>query len=761
MSRSSSGLKDTFRKPDFNLAEFVRDATGQGEKGVTRLTQQLEDYASTLDEELQRKIIACHDELLQNAGSINDLDGHLGDVREVVQALKGSVERVRGDVLSPFQSVKRRTVLLERMLAVNVLVRKLLRFLFDARKLRTQMEAPAKDFSKAAHTLYELELVLQESSVERIDVLRAEVAWIRETGARVRRQADDDLRSGIKQSNQITLSVALQVFFNLRCLWPQLKRVLAEMLDEFAQSPLPAGSGFQQYLEVGLQLLMAQTQRIYLLDEQLRSKTDPLTHRTFAAALEDEGVGSLTGHFWTEATAIFKAKIARVLQDRASRRALVDLCPKVLHALTDALDKVNMASRGRAQILRAAEREALYAAVADLRNEFLAESVRRVTDPVGMMLPDKLLNSLAASGGAGNPSTAGEGSVTDELPTSHDLRRYVQLLVAEVERCECCPELLLRDAVRHVRSSVLAFAARLEQVVDSSCVGLQCFEDEARLQLRSPLPMPAAGHARNARLFGIAYHTLAALRETVPARFQSAVITQHVQSALQQTPEAIVAPMMGTLQRAVMMSAGQLAAGGGGRMGEGSPGVAAVAQLCTHVNRYYFALFGSGQLLPYVNSLCAAMVRAALSAAVLVRPCDGPVQAALAQDLQAVEATAGALNPDFQANLRHEASALREFRKLLSAKGPGSVDLGGLLGAIPLHLLLAYAVHQLPGDLPALPAASGTEPGAYLEKTLLPLWDDEGARAPFKASVAEYADAHNLDATESPTVAFIIQHSMT
>ena len=48
------------------------------------------------------------------------------------------------------------------MQAVNVLVRKLLRFLFDARKLRSQMDAPGKDFSKAAHTLHELESVLQE-----------------------------------------------------------------------------------------------------------------------------------------------------------------------------------------------------------------------------------------------------------------------------------------------------------------------------------------------------------------------------------------------------------------------------------------------------------------------------------------------------------------------------------------------------------------------------------------------------------------------
>merc|ERR1711981_1044854 len=97
----------------------------------------------------------------------------------------------------------------------------------------------------------------------------------------------------------------------------------------------------------------------------------------------------------------------------------------------------------------------------------------------------------------------------DDLPTSHDLRRYVQLLVAELERNECCPDLLLKEAVRNVRSSVLLFATRLEQIIDSSCTEVKLFEDATSLRLRAVMPMPVPGHARNARIFGIAHHTLA------------------------------------------------------------------------------------------------------------------------------------------------------------------------------------------------------------------------------------------------------------
>ena len=51
----------------------------------------------------------------------------------------------------------------------------------------------------------------QESSLEKVDILRAEVLFIRDVGARVRRQSEEDLRTGVRQGNHIALSVALQV----------------------------------------------------------------------------------------------------------------------------------------------------------------------------------------------------------------------------------------------------------------------------------------------------------------------------------------------------------------------------------------------------------------------------------------------------------------------------------------------------------------------------------------------------------------------
>lgn len=731
----SSGLLEAFRKPDFNVAAFVKEATSGQEKAL-RLSQQLQDSASSLEEDLRREIASCHEELLLCAGSISDLEGQLGEASDIVGALKGSVARLRSDMLVPFQEVKGNVELLERMQAVNVLVRKLLRFLFDARKLRSQMDAPGKDFSKAAHTLQELESVLQESSLEKVDILRAEVLFIRDVGARVRRQSEEDLRTGVRQGNHIALSVALQVFFNLESLWPQLKKLLAELLEEVRQAPLSA-AGFLQGLDVNLQVLVAQTQRVHALEEIVAAKIDPITHKSFQSVLEDAGVRSLTAHFWAEAANVFKAKLGKVCQDRAFRSKAISDCPKVLQSLVSAVEKL-----GRGKVMKSTEREQLYQSAAELRNEFLGESIRRVTDPIEMMLPDKLLSSLSASG----ERIGGTGeTVTDELPTMHDLRRYVQLLVTELERVECCPDLLLKDVVRSVRSSVLFFATRLEQVVDSSSA-FQCLtEEDGLLRLKSPLPMPTAGHARNARLFGIAHHTLTALRELVPSRFFESVATDQVQNTLKQAQAAVVMPIFANLQSS--LSKALIAAC---IQGEGESQLLAVSQATAHLSRYFFSLFGAGQLQGHLRDFCSSALRFFLSAAALSR-------SPLRQELTTLESLLQSIDPDYASHLRYEASVLKEFAKLLSTTAVESQDFEELANVIPLHLLLTFLLHRL--KVPSLPEFLGQSPAQYLEAAVQ-LWDEKPrALEAFKANIANLSDKYNLDPTESPLVAFIIARS--
>jgi len=280
------------------------------------------------------------------------------------------------------------------------------------------------------------------------------------------------------------------------------------------------------------------------------------------------------------------------------------------------------------------------------------------------------------------------------------------------------------------------------------------------LKLRSPLPLPAAGHARNARLFGIAHHTLAALKEAMPTRFQGAVVTEQVQATLQQTQQAIVSPMLEALRRCMRTSFLLQQAGGAERNADGSLPLIAVGQACAHVSRYYFALFGVGQLLPYLKDLIVSLIRFFLSAAVLSKPHNEATRNELLQDMQTFEAALSALEAEYQGHVQRETNALKEFRNILLAKSLEALDFEELAKVIPVHILLVYLVHTLPPEVPSLPVFCKASPEAFLMETLYPLWDGEPAAiAAFKTNVAELADRHDLDPTESPAAAFILAQS--
>jgi len=430
----------------------------------------------------------------------------------------------------------------------------------------------------------------------------------------------------------------------------------------------------------------------------------------------------------------------------------------VLQAFSEAMDTA--AFTGRSQnVLSTTDRDTLFAVVADLRNDFLAESVRRVTDPVKLILPDKLLASVSASGGerSNPPGTAGEGSIAAELPTLHDLRSYAKLLASELERCESCPELLLREAVRSVRSSILFFTTRLEQLVDSSCLGVRCFENEASLQLRSPLPTPMAGHARNAQIFGLAHHMQVVLKEAMAARFHTAVVTQQVQSTLQQVQATIIQPLLAVVRRAVLASLARMEKNLQGNRDDASGSLIATKNVSAHLARYYLSSFGAGQLLPYLKGVCIFIVRAFLSAASLVKPRSDTARTALAQDMSMIESILSTLIDNFQSCIRHEAGLFRDFKQLLFIPSLETVDFESLTNNIPLHLLLTYLVHQLPANVPTLPVFCNMGTQSYIENVLLQLWDEKPeAATAFKAKLAELSDRYNLDPTESAVVAFIM-----
>ena len=71
------------------------------------------------------------------------------------------------------------------------------------------------DLPKAAAAVHELEAILREADLSGIDLIDAELPFIRQSATAIREQATSLLRSGLAERSQAQIGSALQVFFNL------------------------------------------------------------------------------------------------------------------------------------------------------------------------------------------------------------------------------------------------------------------------------------------------------------------------------------------------------------------------------------------------------------------------------------------------------------------------------------------------------------------------------------------------------------------
>eukprot|EP00392_Amoebophrya_sp_AT5.2_P000813 g814.t1 len=390
-----------------------------------------------------------------------------------------------------------------------------------------------KDYAKAANTVYELEQAVRE--MENINVLKRELFFLKEVGDTVRRRGIEDLYKGLREYNAPMLEQAAQAFYNLHTLGEEvlyldaLASDLASRLEELlkplvARTPVPPGSaGVQQQNPVDFLLesfflsASAVVKQVEFFSKQvLDNKADPVTHEKWRFNFFEK--------FWAK---LFGEVFERYVRSSYHHSVLVSEFPHLAKRLQmhflDVLDSSTTTS-GEIDLdvqpgtsSTAANsyslRKQLFATVEEVHNQFVQTSLTRVTEPVELMLSEKVLSTSAAGGGEQNL-----------LPTAADVRRYVQILGEELKHCAPGAEekenynsgasskqtssslhFVYASVVKNVRTSVLLFISRLEMLCDSE--GLMVVSTAAGAGVggaaaaAEPQFAFTPAHLRNARLF--------------------------------------------------------------------------------------------------------------------------------------------------------------------------------------------------------------------------------------------------------------------
>jgi len=101
-----------------------------------------------------------------------------------VSALSKSFERIQEKVSVPYQSIVTRTKQLMRLQSACEILRRTLRYLYLAKRLNGQLRGGAREISKAAATLTELNELTEVVDLRGVDAVDAEAQWISEVAAR-------------------------------------------------------------------------------------------------------------------------------------------------------------------------------------------------------------------------------------------------------------------------------------------------------------------------------------------------------------------------------------------------------------------------------------------------------------------------------------------------------------------------------------------------------------------------------------------------
>ncbi|KAL8566375.1 hypothetical protein ACOMHN_049333 [Nucella lapillus] len=391
---------EVFRQ--FLSEEFdVKDHANKVIQG-TAIAEQLGKLAegiSLLDKEIHTQIVSHHEDLLSQATSVETLEGVLQMMQTRIQSLLSAMDRIRAKVSEPYTKILARTTQLRHLHDTCDLLRRIIRIMYLTKRLRTQLQGGAREITKAAQSLNELDYVCEGVDLSGVEVIEADRRFIKqahkdvETQAQkmleqgmetqadrrfikqahkdVETQAQKMLEQGMETQNQTQVATSLQVFHNLAVLSTVVERVVKTCYEALYRSvracldvtalaqqqafvPARGGPGraampapgntaaMRASLWTNMEKLMdsiySACAQVQHLQKVLAKKRDPVTHVCFIDELAKHRQGNvnIVQEFWEDVTRMLTKEFSDAAESSSFlKQAFEGEYPKLLRLYSD------------------------------------------------------------------------------------------------------------------------------------------------------------------------------------------------------------------------------------------------------------------------------------------------------------------------------------------------------------------------------------------------------------------------------------------
>ncbi|XP_076749302.1 conserved oligomeric Golgi complex subunit 5 four way stop isoform X1 [Xylocopa sonorina] len=443
---------DEFLKQFFN---------GESKKGdinqVLSVAQQINKLGQAieiLNAELQKQVLANHEDLLSQATWVEKLVSVLSIMQLHAQSLLSAVERLRGKIIDPFNRIETQTTVLARLHETSDLLRRVARMQHLSKRLNSQMtnNVQGPDIIKAANSLHELEQLMMDTDLNGLDVIADDQQAIKSHRTTVQRIATHTLSQGLQTMDRTKVSTAVQVFQNLGIVngavdniidsaLTEIEKIATESLDVTlatnqdpgkraapgrAAIPSPGSSGnLRTRIWENLERLFQDTLYTYCLQIELLQRI-LLEHHT-------KGLDELSQKFWNKVNSL----LSKVLVERAQgssfvKQALEGEYPKFLRIFLDLRKRL----KERSQSIGIYNID--HNVLLPFENAYLSRSVSRLLDPVHTMF-------------------SGEG-----LPTQDEIDSLIRTVTNELS-VSLVDDGLSTVVARNVGKAIRLFCLKCEQ----------------------------------------------------------------------------------------------------------------------------------------------------------------------------------------------------------------------------------------------------------------------------------------------------------
>ncbi|KAH9496319.1 Conserved oligomeric Golgi complex subunit [Bulinus truncatus] len=187
----------------------------------------LAEGISLLDKEIHGQIVTHYEDLLSQATGVETLEGVLLMMQTRIQSLLGAMDRIRAKICEPYSKILARTVQLRNLQETCDLLRRIIRIMYLSKRLHSQLEGGAREITKAAQSLNELDYICQGVDLGGVEIIEQDRRFVKQARKEVETQAQKMLEQGMGTQNQTAVATSLQVFYNLGSLCTVVERVVA------------------------------------------------------------------------------------------------------------------------------------------------------------------------------------------------------------------------------------------------------------------------------------------------------------------------------------------------------------------------------------------------------------------------------------------------------------------------------------------------------------------------------------------------------